>query len=94
MKNTKTYMDKLMKDPKFRERFKDEYQNLYIGEQIAQARLRAKLTQVALAKRIHTTKSAVSRYESAAYRGYGIGLLSRVAEACGARLRVSFIPKG
>ena len=61
MRKTKTYMDKLMKNEEFRKRFDEEYQNICIGEQIARIRHRANLTQDALAKRTHTTKSAISR---------------------------------
>ena len=45
MKKTKTYMDKLMKNKEFREKFDKEYQNLFIGEKIAEIHHRAKLTQ-------------------------------------------------
>ena len=93
MRKVKTYIDKLMKDKKFRKRFDEEYQNLCIGEQIAQARHQAHLTQAVLAKRIDTTKSAISRYESADYTGYSLPLLKRVAKACGADLKIMFIAK-
>ena len=86
-------MDKLMEDKEFRKGFDEEYQNLCIGEQIAQARHQAHLTQEALAKRMHTTKSAISRYESADYRGYGLPLLNKIAKACGTDLRIGFISK-
>ena len=62
MKKTKTYMDKLMKNKEFREKFDEEYKNICIGEQIAGIRHRANLTQDALAKRTHTTKSAISAW--------------------------------
>jgi transcriptional regulator with XRE-family HTH domain len=88
MKKVKTYIDNLMEDEKFRKSFDKEYKNLCIGEQIAEARHRANLTQTALAKRMDTTKSAVSRYESADYRGYTLKLLERIADACGAELRI------
>ena len=45
MKKTKTYMDKLMKNKEFREKFDKEYQNLCIGEHIARIRHQANLTQ-------------------------------------------------
>jgi len=61
----KTYMDRLMDGKEFREKFEQEYQNLCIGEQIARARHYAHLTQSALAKQIHTTKSAISRFAAA-----------------------------
>ncbi len=88
-----TVMDKLMDNEKFRKRFDEEYQNLCIGEQIAKVRHQAHLTQSALAKRIHTTKSAISRYESADYSGYTLALLNRIVKACGANLKISIVAK-
>ena len=94
MKKTKTYMDKLMKNKEFREKFDEEYKNICIGEQIARIRHRANLTQDALAKRTHTTKSAISRYENSDYKSYSIPLLNRIAEACGADLKINFVTRG
>lgn len=85
-----TYADKLLEDRKFREEFEREYKNLVISEKIAQLRHQARLTQEELAQRIHTTKSAVSRYESNNYQGYSVSLLQKIASACGADLRISF----
>ena len=93
MKKAETYLGKLMQDDEFRGKFDEEYQNLCIGEQIAMARHQAYLTQADLAKRIHTTKSAVSRYESAEYARYSIPLLTRIAKACGSDLKVMFVSK-
>ena len=45
MRKTKTYMDKLMKNKEFREKFDKEYQNLCVAEKIAEIRHQAKLTQ-------------------------------------------------
>jgi len=91
MRKNKTYMDKLLTEKGFREKFDQEYQNLCIAEQIAQARHHAHLTQSDLAKRINTTKSAISRYENAGYNKYGVALLSRIAKACGADLKINFV---
>lgn len=93
MKKVKTYMDKLMSDKEFHKKFDEEYQNFCIGEQIARMRHNANLTQANLAKRIHTTKSAISRYESADYTGYGFPLLTKIAKACGADLKIIFVTK-
>lgn len=90
-KKIKTYLDKLMEDKEFREKFDEEYQNLLISEQIARLRHLSGLTQGALAKRIHTTKSAISRYENTDYNNYSLNLLKRIAHACGADLKVLFI---
>jgi len=94
MKKTKTYMEKLMNNREFRKRFDKEYQNICIGEQIARIRHRVNLTQDALAKRTHTTKSAISRYENSDYKSYSISLLNRIAEACGTVLKIDFVTKG
>ena len=51
MKKTKTYMDKLMKNIEFREKFDKEYRNLRIGEHIAKIRHKTYLAQDALVKR-------------------------------------------
>jgi len=90
---TRTYADKLLKDKKFQEEFEQEYKNLVISEKIAQLRHRAHLTQEQLAQRIHTTKSAISRYENSDYQGYSISLLQKIAAACGADLRITFVSK-
>lgn len=91
-KKVKTYLDSLMIDKEFRESFDQEYQNLSISEQIARVRKAAHLTQAALAKQVHTTKSAISRYESADYNRYSISLLSRIAQSCNASLKIILAP--
>jgi len=94
MRRIKTYMDKLMNNEEFRKRIDEEYQNICIGEQIARIHHRANLTQDALAKQTHTTKLAISRYENSGYKSYSIPLLNRIAEACGAVLKIDFAIRG
>lgn len=91
MSKIKTYADKLLMDQDFKRDVDQEYENLVISEKIVELRKKAHLTQDQLAKKIHTTKSAISRYENNFYRGYTIGLLHKIALACGARLEVSFV---
>jgi len=57
MKNSKTYMDKLMKNKEFREKFDKEYKNLCIGEHIAIIRYQANLKQDALVNRRKNNKT-------------------------------------
>lgn len=83
-----------MQNDEFRKRFDEEYQNLCIGEQIAKIRYQANLTQEELAKRVDTTKSAISRYESSDYNRYSLKLLNRIAKACDTDLKIDFVPKG
>jgi len=89
----RTYADKLLEDKDFRQAFEQEYKNLVISEKIAELRHKARLTQDQLARKVHTTKSAISRYESNNYRGYSVGLLQKIASACRADVRISFVPK-
>jgi len=91
-RKNETYMDKLLQNKDFKKKFEKEYQNLLIAEKIAQLRHSSNLTQATLAKRIHTTKSAISRYESGGYHRYSLSLLKRIAWACGADLEVRFNP--
>ncbi len=89
----RTYSDKLLENRGFKEKFDLEYRNLIISEKIAAIRHKARLTQEQLAKKIRTTKSAISRYESNAYGGYSVSLLSKIALACDADLRIAFVPR-
>ena len=82
----RTYFDKLMEDKRFKAKFDEGYKNFIISEKIAELRHKAHLTQEQLAKKVHTTKSAISRYENNSYRGYSLFLLQKIASACGADL--------
>jgi len=55
MRKTKTYIDKLMENKEFREKF--EYQNLCIREHIAKIRHQANLTQAVPLNRIKNNKT-------------------------------------
>ncbi len=48
----------------FRKKVEEEYENLKLGEEIRQLRLSNGMTQKELAKKMSTTKSAVSRLEN------------------------------
>ena len=50
-------MDKLMKNKEFREKFDKEYQNLCVGEKIAEIRHQEKLTQDNPVNRRNNSKS-------------------------------------
>ncbi len=93
MKKNKTYMDQLMQDKNFKEKFDEEYKNLCLAEQIARARRNANLTQEGLAKLIDSTKSAISRYENSNYNRYSLKLLNKIARACNAELKISLVSR-
>ncbi len=57
------------------------------------ARSRAGLTQDAVAEKIGTTKSAVSRLESASKHAPSLTTLTRYAKAVGCELQVRLVPQ-
>jgi DNA-binding XRE family transcriptional regulator len=66
-----------------------EYQ---LASQMLKARARAGLTQDAVAERMGTTKSAISRLESAGKHAPSLATLKRYAQAVGCDLQVKLVP--
>lgn len=67
-----------------------EYQ---VAGQMLKARSRAGLTQDAVAELMGTTKSAVSRLESAGKHAPSLATLKRYARAVGCELQVKLVPQ-
>ena len=63
-----------------------------LANQMLQARARAGLTQDAVADLMGTTKSAISRLESAGRHAPSIATLRRYAQAVGCELQVKLVP--
>ena len=63
-----------------------------VASQMLKARSRAGLTQDAVAERMGTTKSAISRLESAGKHAPSLATLKRYARAVGCELQVRFVP--
>jgi DNA-binding XRE family transcriptional regulator len=80
-----------------RKGFSEAYESLEFEYQVANqmlwARTRAGLTQDAVAARMGTTKSAVSRLESAGKHAPSIATLRRYAQAVGCELQVNLVPQ-
>ena len=78
-----------------REGFSDAYDarefEYQIAGQMLQARSRAGLTQDAVAERMGTTKSAVSRLESAGKHAPSLTTLKRYATTVGCELQVKLV---
>lgn len=62
-----------------------------IANQMLKARARAGLTQDAVAERMGTTKSAISRLESAGKHAPSLATLKRYARAVGCELQVKLV---
>jgi predicted transcriptional regulator len=82
----KSWLDKKLDDKKFKKGFMEEYVKVSIGEQLAALRQKANMTQAAVAKKVGTTASAISRYENAEYDRYELQTLRKIVEACGGKL--------
>lgn len=67
-----------------------EYQ---VASQMLKARSRAGLTQDAVAERMGTTKSAISRLEAAGKHAPSLSTLKRYARAVGCDLQVKLVPQ-
>jgi DNA-binding XRE family transcriptional regulator len=85
-----------LKNAKKREGFRKAYEDLeaeytFIREMI-EARLKSSLTQKEVAELMGTTKSAVSRLESAGKHAPSMTTLKKYAQAVGCRLEIKLIP--
>jgi len=89
--------DAFLKKAKRRRGFEAAYQALAIEYAVASemlaARVRAGLTQEAVATRMGTSKSAVSRLESAGKHAPSLASLKRYAEAVGCKIEIRLIPR-
>lgn len=77
------------KTPGFKKAVSDELHKLQIGSQIKELRTSKGMTQEEFAKRLKTTKSAISRLENHA-ESMRMSTLEKVAEVLGKKLVVSF----
>jgi DNA-binding XRE family transcriptional regulator len=86
-----------LKNAKKREGFRKAYKDLgeeyiFIREMLA-ARVKSGLTQEAVAQLMGTTKSAVSRLESAGRHAPSLTTLKKYAQAVDCRLEIKLVPK-
>jgi DNA-binding XRE family transcriptional regulator len=80
-----------------RKGFQEAYESLeleyHLINQLLKARARAGLTQDAVAERMGTTKSAVSRLEAAGKHTPSLSTLKRYAKAVGCELQIKLVPQ-
>jgi transcriptional regulator with XRE-family HTH domain len=82
---------KWMKDPEYRKEYEALEEEFALAAAVAEARIRAGLSQAQLARRMKTTQSTIARLESG--RGKpSTRTLDRFAKATGHRLKISFEP--
>lgn len=86
----KSIFDKKMENQKFKAVYDEVSAKMSVGEQIAELRHRARMSQLELAKKVHTSRTAIARYESGDYDKYNVGTLARIAKALHRKLTISF----
>ena len=79
---------RMLKNPEFRRAYEALEPEFALIRQIIEKRLKKKLTQTALAKKLGTKQSAIARLESGNYNP-SLAFLEKVAEALDSRLVVS-----
>src|SRR4030066_1520368 len=91
--NHKAFLEKASKHRGFREAYDALETEYALAHEMLSARTRAGLTQEAVADPRGTTKSAVSRLESAGKHAPSMTSLKRYADAVGCTLKIEFIPQ-
>jgi transcriptional regulator with XRE-family HTH domain len=81
-----------IRDPEFREEYREADAEYAIIETLIRARNEAKLSQAELAKKIGTTQSAIARLESGSISP-SLSTLRRYAAATGTRLHMELLPE-
>ena len=89
--NQKAFLEKASKRRGFREAYEALETEYALAHEMLSARTRAGLTQEAVAVRMGTTKSAVSRLEGAGKHAPSVASLKKYADAVGCKLKIEFI---
>jgi len=98
MKNKKnlisfdTLHKRWMKDPEYRREYERLGPEFEIARQIIDARIRRKVTQAELAKRMGTGQAVISRLETANAKP-SLSLIQRLADALSLKVELRFTPK-
>ena len=82
--------EKLKKDPKLAKNFWEGYEKFKIGVILREARIESGLSQEQLAKKIHTTKSVISRIENHA-EDIKLSTLDKFSKALNKEIRISIV---
>lgn len=85
---------RMARSPRLQRMVEEEQVNLQAAHAIREARTKAGLSQAALARRIGTRQSVISRLEDAEYTGHTLKLLERIALACKRHVRLELEPAG
>jgi len=83
-------LSKKLKDKDFKRYYEEEDKKLPLGLKIAKLRQKSNLTQKQLARKIHTSQTAISRIEQGDYASYSLRTLQKIASATGHKINIDF----
>lgn len=86
------FLKKASKRKGFKKAYEDLEEEYTLAREMLAARSKFGLTQEAVAERMGTTKSAVSRLESAGKHAPSLTTLKKYAQAVGCRLEIRLVP--
>ena len=89
----KAFLKKAQKRPGFQAAYQALGVEYAVANEMLAARSRAGLTQEVVAARMGTTKSTVSRLESAGKHAPSLTSLKKYAEAVGCRVEIKLVPQ-
>ena len=89
----RSYDRSVGRDPGRIRAYEEALADAEVGMMVHELRIFEGLTQAQLAERIGTTASAISRVESADYRGHSLAMLRRIAGAVGRKVAILFLPE-
>ena len=85
------YLKEQLKDPVFRNAYEEEGIYAELAIQVARLRVQKRLTQRALARRLHTSQQTISRLESPRNGSLSLRTLVKLAHALGKEVKVQFV---
>jgi DNA-binding XRE family transcriptional regulator len=91
--NHAEFLTKGKQRPGFAEAYESLDLEYTLASQMLKARAKAGLTQDAVAERMGTTKSAISRLEAAGRHAPSLATLKKYAAAVGCELQVKLVPQ-
>lgn len=84
-----THKKQLLKDPKFRKALEETRLEYEVARAVIRARVKHKLTQKELARKLKTQQSVISRLENAQTTA-SLSFLQRLASVFGGKIEVTF----
>lgn len=91
--NHAAFLEKAKKREGFQKAYDELEEEYALVKEMLTARARVGLSQEAVAERMGTTKSAVSRLEAAGKHSPSLSTLKKYAQAVGCHLEIKFVPE-